>query len=290
MTTMNGRPTTLMWAGSDPASMEDIPAATNGAGRIREDDPTPSGARWADIAAENDRLRKLVKLQAELVASVAHDLRTPLTSVLGFTDLLLKRDFDVPTRERYLRIVNGEMRRFARLIDDLYDAQLIAEGRSVLTFEFFDLGLLLREQIDVFSAHSDVHTLRLDLPPEGLVVRADRERVARVVANLLSNAIKYSPSGGTITIGAEAHEGVVRVSVADNGLGIPAEQQHQVFAKFFRADASNREIKGAGLGLALCREIVQAHGGALGFDSAYGQGSTFWFELREQQAQEAPLQ
>ena len=281
------RQTTLMWRGCDPAALQDIPAETNGGVAAAAALETPSGASWAHIAAENDRLRKLVKLQAELVASVAHDLRTPLTSVLGFTDLLLKRDFDTATRERYLRIVNGEMRRFARLIDDLYDAQLIAEGRSVLTFEFFDLGALLREQVELFCAQSDVHKLRLELPPEGVVVRADRERVARVVANLLSNAIKYSPGGGTITLAAQAQDGVVRVSVADNGLGIAADQQPKVFAKFFRADASSAEIKGAGLGLALCREIVQAHGGALGFDSAYGQGSTFWFELRDQEPQDA---
>ena len=233
-----------------------------------------------DLIEENNRLRKLVKLQAELVASVAHDLRTPLTSVLGFTDLLLKRELDPTARERYLRIVNGEMRRFARLIDDLYDAQLIAEGRSVLSFELFDLGILLREQVDLFSGQSDVHHLRLELPGRPTVVRADRERVARVVANLLSNAIKYSPNGGDIVVGAETHDGLVRVYVSDDGLGIPAEQQHRVFAKFFRADSSSTDIKGVGLGLSLCREIVQAHGGVLGFDSAYGRGSTFWFELR----------
>jgi signal transduction histidine kinase len=236
---------------------------------------------WADLAAENTRLRELVKLQSELVANIAHDLRTPLTSVLGFTELLLKRDFEPAAQERYLRIVNGEMRRFANLIDDLFDAKLIADGRGVLELEVFDLGNLLREQVDLFQGQSDAHTVSLDLPAEPLVVRADRARVARVIANLLSNAIKYSPGGGTIRVRAEAHDGPVRVSVSDNGLGISPEQQHLVFAKFFRADASNKGIKGAGLGLALCREIVQAHGGALGFDSACGHGSTFWFELRD---------
>ena len=283
-------PTMLTWGGRDPVGEEasprpvravDTTATAGPLGRSTRDrrgnDPVVAG----DVVAENERLRKLVKLQADLVASVAHDLRTPLTSVLGFTDMLLKRDFDPAARDRYLRIVNGEMRRFARLIDDLYDAQLIAEGRNVLSLDVFDLGHLLLEQVDLFSGQDDLHALQLELPSRPLVVEADRERIARVIANLLSNAIKYSPNGGTITVTADAHDGVVRVSVSDNGMGIPPDQQHRVFAKFFRADSSSSGIKGVGLGLSLCREIVHAHAGALGFDSAYGQGSTFWFELRD---------
>jgi signal transduction histidine kinase len=245
-------------------------------------------ARVAELEADNARLRELVTLQSELVSSIAHDLRTPLTSLLGFTELLLKRDFDVVARERYLRIVNGEMRRFAELVDDLFDAQLLANGRDVLTLECHDLGELLREQAALFQGQSDRHVINLELPDDPIVVRADRGRVARVIANLLSNAIKYSPDGGTITVGAERHNGPVRVSVTDDGLGIPPEQQHLVFGKFFRADVPHKGIKGAGLGLSLCREIVQAHGGALGFDSARGHGSTFWFELREADTRREP--
>ena len=155
------------------------------------------------------------------------------------------------------------MRRFARLIDDLYDAQLIAEGRNVMSLEAFDLGLLLLEQVDLFSGQGDAHALRLELPSRSLLVHADRERIARVVANLLSNAIKYSPGRRhDHRSPPNVQDGVVRVSVSDNGIGIPCDQQHRVFAKFFRADSSSSDIKGVGLGLSLCREIVHAHGGA----------------------------
>ena len=288
--------TLLAWSGREPAPRDEPPPPVRAVDTTAADEPLSRGTGdfrrhdstvVADLVAENERLRKLVKLQADLVASVSHDLRTPLTSVLGFTDVLLKRDFEPTARERYLRIVNGEMRRFARLIDDLYDAQLIAEGRNVMSLEAFDLGLLLLEQVDLFSGQGDMHALRLELPSRSLLVHADRERIARVVANFLSNAIKYSPDGGTITIAANVQNGVVRVSVSDTGIGIPCDQQHRVFAKFFRADSSSSDIKGVGLGLSLCREIVHAHGGAVGFDSAYGQGSTFWFELRDDSGSEA---
>ena len=281
---------TSTWSEGEPAPREEPPLpvhAVETTAAVRPPSRSTGNRRRhdsvvADLVAENERLRKLVRLQADLVASVSHDLRTPLTSVLGFTDVLLKRDFEPAARERYLRIVNGEMRRFARLIDDLYDAQLIAEGRNVMSLETFDLGHLLLEQVDLFSGQGDLHILELELPSRPLVVHADRERIARVIANFLSNAIKYSPNGGTITIAANEQDGGVRVSVRDHGIGIPCDQQHRVFAKFFRADSSSTDIKGVGLGLSLCREIVHAHGGALGFESAYGQGSTFWFELREE--------
>lgn len=282
-------PTILTWGGREPAAKEVPPRPAPAVDTTAADGPLSRSTRdgrandaiAGDLVAENERLRELVKLQADLVASVAHDLRTPLTSVLGFTDMLLKRDFEPAARDRYLRIVNGEMRRFARLIDDLYDAQLIAAGRNVLSLDVFELGDLLVEQVDLFSGQDDLHALQLEVPSRPLLVEADRERIARVIANLLSNAIKYSPNGGTISVAADARDGVVRVSVSDNGIGIPSDQQHRVFAKFFRADSSSSGIKGVGLGLSLCREIVHAHGGALGFDSAYGQGSTFWFELRD---------
>ena len=141
------------------------------------------------------------------------------------------------------------------------------------------MASLLREQVQLFTAQSQNHRLELELAREPLAVRGDSNRLAQVVANLLSNAIKYSPSGGTVEVVGEEENGAVRVSVRDEGLGIPAEDREQVFTKFFRGDASEHGISGSGLGLAFARAVIEAHGGHIDFESTAGEGSTFWVEL-----------
>jgi signal transduction histidine kinase len=235
---------------------------------------------WRDLYEENARLRKAAKHQSELLATVAHDLHTPLVSVIGFAELLLTRRYDEAAQRSCLEIITGEMRRFGRLIDDLFEEEPAEEPAAPLPHGLFDLSRLLSERVEIFRTQSDAHQLRLAVLMPALPVRADREQIARVVDNLLSNAIKYTPDGGAIVIGAETHDGTVRISVHDDGLGIPAEQQHLIFGRFFRTEGSRASgIEGTGLGLAISREIVRSHGGAIGFDSTDGGGSTFWFEL-----------
>ena len=233
----------------------------------------------AELEQQNEELRDSERGKTELVSIVSHELRTPLASVLGFTALLLKREFDAPTRRHYLGIVDAQARRLAALLEDFLDVQRIEHEGVDLATERVDLAKLLDEQVQLYAAQSPKHRLAVELAERPLTVRGDPGRLAQVVGNLLSNAIKYSPEGGTVQLVAARSADGVRIAVRDEGLGIPEEQQSRIFTKFFRGDAGATGITGTGLGLAVSREIVEAHGGSIGFDSDPGEGTTFWLEL-----------
>ena len=262
--------------------------------RLREDGPGEVGQlertfntmaaslerSLADLEERNRTLIESERTKSELVSNVSHELRTPLASVLGFSALMLDRDLPPEEMRRYLEVIRTEARRLAELLNDLLDLQRIEQGTIELKLEEVDLNELLGAQLTLYSAQSENHELRLDAAEEPLVVFADRDRLAQVIGNLLSNAIKYSPEGGVVDVSASLVGDEAWIWVRDEGLGIPLDQQQRIFTKFFRGDVGRElGISGTGLGLVLARQIVEAHGGEIGFESAEGDGSTFWLQL-----------
>ena len=232
-----------------------------------------------ELEEQNRQLRESERLKSDLVNTVSHELRTPLSGVLGFTKLLLTREFDSETRRHYLGIVDAQARRLSDLINDFLDVRKIEEGRFERAQEVVDVGVLLRDEATLYSLQSQHHELALHVPETPLPVLGNPDRLRQVIGNLLSNAIKYSPQGGRVEVTARMLEDAVRVEVHDAGIGIPAGQQAQIFTKFFRADAAASGIPGTGLGLAVSRDIIESHGGEIGFVSTEGEGSTFFIEL-----------
>ena len=232
-----------------------------------------------ELESQNEKLRESERRKSDLVRIVSHELRTPLASVLGFTSVLLTREVGPEEQRRYLEIINAQGRRLSTLVNDFLDADRLEEGELELSRRVIDLGAVVAEQVQLFEGQSAKHKLDTFLPKKELKVDGDPNRLAQVIGNLLSNAIKYSPDGGTVHVMAEQVDSIVRVSVRDEGMGIPEELQEGVFAKFFRGDADASGIPGTGLGLTIARSVVEAHGGRMNFESARGKGSMFWLEL-----------
>lgn len=235
---------------------------------------------YIGVLSDISERKEMERLKDELVSTVSHELRTPLTSLRGFTELMLKRTFAPAKQREFLTIIHKESLRLTELINDFLDLQRIESGRQKYNFEDIALTPLLHEILSIFHQTLGGHTLHLNVPAALPPVHVDPARLRQVLMNLLSNALKFSPHGGQITVGAHLEDDMVKVWVTDQGVGIPPEALSNLFRRFFRVDNQDtRSIGGTGLGLALVKEIVKAHGGRIWVESVVGVGSTFFFTL-----------
>ncbi|MCX6021610.1 MAG: ATP-binding protein, partial [Chloroflexi bacterium] len=231
---------------------------------------------YHDVSREMDAART----KDELVSVVSHELRSPLASLVGFAELLLTRDYAEPQRRQFLTVMLEEGRRLTALINDFLDLQRMETDRQQMTFGPIGLGALLAHAA-ASVGQQVLQPVVVEVPETLPLVRADGDRILQVVINLLSNAYKYSPNGGEVRIAAQHDDGVVTVSVRDQGLGIPADALPRLFEKFYRVDNTDRRaIKGTGLGLAISQHIIAAHGGRIWAESeGLGCGATISFTL-----------
>ncbi len=246
--------------------------------------------RLKELQTAYKKLQELDKMKDSFLSTVSHELRTPLTSIKSFTEILLTYDHDEETKNEFLSIINGESDRLTRLITDFLDLSKIEAGKIEWQSSIINLKPIIETAVAtsrVIAVKMNLD-LQVDLPEVFPSVWGDRDRFVQVVTNLIGNSIKFTPDGGEILVRAEALEGddpnngshEVKVSVIDNGLGIDAEDQENIFQKFTQVgDTLTDKPAGTGLGLAICREILEHYSGSIWVESELGKGSTFSFVL-----------
>ena len=251
--------------------------------------------RTAQLQAANEELheeiaerKRLEKQKDEFIAVASHELRTPLTTIMGYTKLALRGAENIGDEKlvRTLGIVSDKADQLTRLMNDMLDVSRIEHDMLPLNITTFDVGKLLEEVVSSLELIAPDFEFDLDIPATPLLVKADRQRIEQVVTNLLENAIKYtgkvSMTKCKIEIGIRAIGKEVVTSIRDHGVGIPAEQQSQVFSRFFRASnvtSAQYPYPGMGLGLFISHSIVERHGGKIWVESSPQDGSTFSFSL-----------
>ncbi len=219
-------------------------------------------------------LQRQVEDQTQFIHLLLHQLATPLTSLQGSVHLL-GEDLSADQRREFLDLVQQQVRHLQDLLQSLVALQKLEAGMLNARPIAFCLRSLVEEVKHHFHSHLIANHIQA-LPD----VWGDRWQVSQILINLLSNAIKYSPADAAIEIGATSDEGFVKVWVHDHGLGIPAEAQEHLFERFYRVRHDDRaNIPGTGLGLSLCKLLVENQGGEIGFESTHGQGSRFYFTL-----------
>ena len=219
---------------------------------------------------------KLDNMRKEFVADVSHELKTPITSIIGYADTLQDGDYDKETRKRFLSVISSEGRRMADLVSDLLTLSRYDNKKMKREVTEFDLGELAKKcqeklELEIEKKNQNVECyVTADVPP----IKADKNGIERVILNVLSNAIKYTPEQGNIKIYVGFVYNDAYIKIIDSGIGIPKEDIGRIFERFYRVDkARSREMGGTGLGLSIAKEIIEQNKGSIDVKSEYGKGT-----------------
>lgn len=234
-------------------------------------------AELAGVIQEHEQLKHQISVQSQFMQLLTHQLATPLTALSGSVCLLAEPDLTADQRQEFLAMVQQQVHRLQHLLNDIVALQSAESDQLDPRPACFSLSDLVTEVSQSFLPHVLEHHLGHDLPP----VLGDRWQISQVLVNLISNAVKYSPTHAPVEVGArQLPNDWIEIWVKDEGLGIPAVDQSRLFEPFFRVHHRDRQdIGGTGLGLSLCKLLVEKQGGTLSFTSVHGEGSRFYFTV-----------
>ncbi len=230
---------------------------------------------WRDVT----ELKQVDRLKDEFIGMVSHEIKTPLTVIIGALSTATMKGLPGDQAEEMIRDAVEYSDILADIVDNLLELSRSQSRRLMLQKEPADIRKIAQSVVNSLKKKSPVHDLVLDIPPDLPIPSIDRVRAERVLHNLVENAIKYSPRGGDVVLKASLKNGEILVSVSDQGIGISREDREKLFRKFERLNIRTGDIKGIGLGLNVCRILVEAHGGRIWVESELGRGSTFYFTL-----------
>lgn len=244
-------------------------------------DPNDRLLGAVSVIRDITREEELVRLKSEFISMVSHELRTPLANISASAELLAKLELDTAAEKDMLHILNQECSRLMRLVDQVLEASRLEKGQIQPTVEPLALVPLIEQMVNLYRSRYRAFHFDIQAGPPLPVALGDLVLVEIVLENLIQNTVNYSPEGSTITVSAQEREGMVHVCVADQGIGIPADQLDSIFQRFHRlSNPQSKKVSGFGLGLYIARLLVEAQGGVIWAESQPGQGSRFCFTLR----------
>jgi PAS domain S-box-containing protein len=239
-------------------------------------------ASQAAISLDNaklyEQIRAMNEKKDEFIGLASHELKTPLTSISGYLQILNRMQSEEKNRNFVTKAIN-QVNKLSLLISDLLDVSKIHAGKLQLSQQRFDISKLVTDAVELIGHAYHTHIINLIAPAGELHIVGDPQRIEQVLINLLTNAIKYSPSGDKIVVSLNRTDNKLVLSVQDFGFGIPAGQLKQIFTRFHRVEDHSHTISGLGIGLYICHEIVERHNGRIWAESETGKGSTFWVSL-----------